>query len=271
MSRVAASPATTASSTGRTRSMASGSPGPLADSLLPSTATARATRVSWAMTDQRRAATGRRTPLSWEASDSRTTRPTATQATAKAASSTSAAATQLAHGSGSGSPGTSQLRTSSTDSPMPNATPTGAAISRMKTGSARPRPHNRRAVTPRSEARASSGTRSSLAALSSRISSASATRTRERTAGAIELRAVDCWKRTSPDDVGERIGAVGAEGAARRPRARRRTAGSRPSSRPRRAAPGVRSERDVEVGVDPDGPLADGRDGLGGGDQWSGS
>ena len=91
VSRVAARPATTASSTGSTRSVASGSPGPLLESLLRRVATARATRVSWAMIDQRRAATGRRTPESWVASDSRTTSPTATHATAKAATRTSAA------------------------------------------------------------------------------------------------------------------------------------------------------------------------------------
>jgi hypothetical protein len=197
VSFVAARPATTASSTGSTRSVASGSPGPLADSLLARVATARATRVSCAMTDQRRAATGRRTPESWEASDSRTTSPTATHATAKAAASTRPPEIQLVAGSGSGSPGTSQPRTSRTDRPRPKATPSGVAIRSSATGSARPSPHSRRAVTPRSDASASSGTRSSLAALSRRIRSARATSTSDSTAGAMELRAVDCWKRTS--------------------------------------------------------------------------
>ncbi len=108
VSRVAASPATMASSTGRTRSVASGSLWVPEASLEKRTASASATSASWATTDQRRVACGRRTPESWEASVSRTTSPTATTATATAAASTRAAAAQLTHGTGRGSPSTSQ-------------------------------------------------------------------------------------------------------------------------------------------------------------------
>ena len=121
VSRVAASPATTASSTGSTMSVRSGSSWPEAESFETSTARASATRVSWATTAHRRDSRGRRTPESCEARVSRTTSPTAAQATPIAATSTSAAAAQLSHGSGNGSPGTSHCRVSTTLSPMPKA------------------------------------------------------------------------------------------------------------------------------------------------------
>ncbi len=128
---------------------------------------------------------------------SRTTIPTAAQATPIATTRTSAAAAQLSHGSGTGSPGTSHRRMSSVLSPMPNPMPSGTAATRITRGSARPSSHSRVEETPRSEASASSGTRISLAAISSRISRASATSTSENTAGAIDVRAVDRWSRTS--------------------------------------------------------------------------
>ena len=143
----------------------------------------------------------------------------------------------------------------------------GRARSRSRAGSraaaASPAPRGRgptadATVTPRREARASSGTRSSLAALSSRMSSASATRTSDSTAGAIELRAVDCWKRDLVDDGREVVGVVGDEGAAvdldGGVRGHRRADAAATSS-----CCGRQVGRHVEVGVDPDRPVPEPR------------
>ena len=110
--------------------------------------------------------------------------------------------------------------------------------------------------------------------LSSRISSARATSTSDSTAGAIELRAVDCWARTSSTDVAEVVGVVDADQvppstsssvsggiavAEARPRRARRASGRRarragcrpaPSSRPGRATGlGGRDQRRRLVGL----------------------
>ena len=92
--------------------------------------------------------------------------------------------------------------------------PIGVAISRMVSGSARPSAHSRREFTPRSEARASSGTRSSLAAVSNRISSASATSTSDSTAGAIGAAGGGLLRLHLVDHGAEVVGAVVGERAA---------------------------------------------------------
>ena len=202
MSRVASSPATTARTTGSAMSVMSGWLACPADSWETSIPPAMAKRASSAINPARRWAVGRLRPASWDERVSRSTRPTARTATEAVARVTRPAAAQASAGSGSGSPGTSHHWTSTAASARPAATPSGTARSSRANGSTRPSPHRRRSVTPRSDARASSGMRSSLAAVSRRISRASATSTSDRTAGAMELRAVSSWERTSASRAG---------------------------------------------------------------------
>ena len=188
-----------ASSTGSTRSVSVGvALGARGESLETRTASASATSASWATTDQRRG--GLRAAYAGELGgegvahhqpDRDDTRPrprrrararrppSSPTARAGAARATSQAASARSPGRGRG------------------PTPSGAETASTTSGSARPSTQSRRDETPRSEARASSGTRISLAAISSRISRARATRTRDSTAGAIEARAVACCSRTS--------------------------------------------------------------------------
>ena len=197
VSRVAPRPATTASRTGRTRSVTSGRPRSVELSLLSSTASAAATRASCTTTAARRARLGRRTPLSWSSRGIRTTSPTAATATVAAPSPTSPPAASDVHGTRRGKPGTNQASISSSTVPTPTKPPTGTARASSVSGSDIPSDHIRRRGRPRSAARASSGIRRSAAAVSRRSSSASATSTRLMTAGETEARAVACWSRTS--------------------------------------------------------------------------